>query len=55
MKRKEMLFNLPSSKQERQQELKLFIYRRLKPYWDKLPKQVAELEKAYVREAINSL
>lgn len=55
MKRKESQFNLPSLKQERQQELKLFIYKRLKTYWDKLPKQVAEFEKNYVREAINSL
>lgn len=44
-----------AAKKQRIEDLKLFIYKKLRDRWMIIPKQVAVLEKQYIKETLESL
>ena len=47
-----MLFDFPRSKEEKVDEFKKFLYTLFRERWMLIDKKVAQLEKAYIREAL---
>lgn len=47
-----MLFDFPRSKEEKVDEFKTFLYTIFRERWMLIDKKVAQLEKAYIREAL---
>lgn len=47
-----MLFDFPRSKEEKVDEFKTFLYTIFRDRWMLIDKKVAQLEKAYIREAL---
>ena len=47
-----MLFDFPRSKEEKVDEFKKFLYTLFRDRWMLIDKRVAQLEKAYIREAL---
>ena len=48
----DMLFDFPRSKEEKVDEFKTFLYTIFRERWMLIDKKVAQLEKAYIREAL---
>ena len=50
-----MLFDFPRSKEEKVDEFKSFLFTIFRERWMLIDKRVAQLEKAYIREALQEL
>lgn len=48
------IFNHPRDQREEREAFEKYIFKHLQPYWEKLPKRVATLHRAYVREYLNT-
>ena len=51
----EQLTYQPRSKEERIKQFKFFLYQKLDSHWQKLPKQMVNLEKIFIDEFLDSI
>lgn len=48
------IFNHPKNQVEEREAFEKYLFKHLQPYWEKLPKPLATLHRAYVREYLET-
>ena len=48
------IFNHPKQQNEEREAFERYLFKHLQPYWEKLPKPLATLHRAYVREYLET-
>lgn len=48
------IFNHPKNQVEEREAFERYLFKHLQPYWEKLPRQLATLHRAYVREYLET-
>ena len=48
------IFNHPKNQVEEREAFERYLFKHLQPYWEKLPKPLATLHRAYVREYLST-
>lgn len=48
------IFNHPKNQVEEREAFERYLFKHLQPYWEKLPKPLATLHRAYVREYLET-
>lgn len=48
------IFNHPRQQNEEREAFERYLFKHLQPYWEKLPKPLATLHRAYVREYLET-
>lgn len=48
------IFNHPRNQVEEREAFERYLFKHLQPYWEKLPKPLATLHRAYVREYLET-